>query len=287
VLAAACAAGPPSTVTVTVDTVRPPAGTVSTVTIPATVSGFRARVARLYLPPAYPGSADAPLPVLLMVAGVPGSTEDWFTNARVRQDLDGFAAAHGGRAPIVVAADDTGVDDEDLLCMDSSLGNVDSYLSQDVPAWISQHLHADPDTSTWAVGGLSYGGTCALQLAVRHPATFPTFLDFSGEQRPTHDTVQAAVTEVFDGDAGAYSRQDPLRILATRRFPGSAGMLVVGGDDEPYTSEQRVVTGACRDAGIQITASELPGGHEWPLWSTAFTRSMPWLVRRMGLAGAR
>jgi hypothetical protein len=45
VLAAACAAGPPSTVTV--DTVRPPAGTVSTVTIPATVSGFQARVARL------------------------------------------------------------------------------------------------------------------------------------------------------------------------------------------------------------------------------------------------
>jgi S-formylglutathione hydrolase FrmB len=278
--AAGCGAG-------TKDTAAPSpmatTGAVSTVTIPATESGFPAREARLYLPPGYRPGQAARLPVLVMLAGVPGGTGDWFDNADLQQALDTFAAQHGGRAPIVVAPDDTGASDEDLLCMDSPEAKVDTYLSQDVPNWIHHQLAADPDTRTWAVGGLSYGGTCAYQLAVRHPALFPTFLDFSGEKHPMLDTVTNAVDTLFNGDSAAYRRQDPLTILATRRFPHSAGMIAVGSDDEPYTSEQHVVLTACRNAGMQVDWLELAGGHEWSVWAEFFRRSLPWLTRRMGL----
>jgi S-formylglutathione hydrolase FrmB len=187
---------------------------------------------------------------------VPGGTGDWFDNADLQQVLDTFAAQHGGRAPIVVAPDGTGAGDEDLLCMDSPEAKVDTYLSQDVQNWIHHQFASDPDTRTWAVGGLSYGGTCAYQLAVRHPALFPTFLDFSGEKHPMLDTVTNAVDTLFNGDSAAYRRQDPLTILATRRFP---------------------------HAGMQVDWLELAGGHEWSVRAEFFRRSLPWLTQRMGL----
>ncbi|GHF66734.1 hypothetical protein FNH07_02760 [Amycolatopsis bartoniae] len=261
----------------------PLAGTVSTTSIPAASSGFAARDAHLYLPPGYRPGQQQRLPVLIMLAGVPGDTGDWFTNADLQPELDAFATQHGGRAPIVVAPDDTGTGDEDLLCMDSPKAKLDTYLSQDVPQWITQHLAADPDTHHWAVGGLSYGGTCAYELAVRHPALFPTFLDFSGEKHPMHDTVASAVDDVFDGDSAAYRRQDPLAILATRTFPGSAGVIAVGDDDEPYTSEQQIVLEACRRAGMQVEWRELPGGHDWSLWAEFFRQALPWLAQRLSL----
>lgn len=260
-----------------------PVGAVSVVAIPGTVSGFPARPARLYLPPGYnPGSAVRP-PVLIMLAGIPGGTGDWFELGGLQQEIEGFADRHGGRAPIVVAPDDAGADQDDLLCMDSPLGKVDTYLSQDVPRWITDHLAVDPSPRAWAIGGLSYGGTCALQLAVRHPAVFPTFLDFSGETRPTRGTRADTVNDVFAGDAAAYDRQDPAAILTTTSFPDSAGVIATGDDDPPYTGEQRAVFQACRDAGMQVRWLDLPGGHDWEVWREVFRRSLPWLAQRLNL----
>ncbi|NKQ58950.1 hypothetical protein HFP15_39515 [Amycolatopsis sp. K13G38] len=255
-------------------------------TIPATTSGFQAREAHLYLPPAYRAGQGTPLPVLVMLSGVPGDTGDWFAAGDLAARLDAYAAGHDGLAPIVVAPDDTGAGDEDLLCMDSPLAKVDTYLSQDVPRWVGTQLHADPDTAHWAVGGLSYGGTCAYELAVRHPSLFPTFLDFSGENRPMHDTVAQAIDDVFAGDADAYARQDPLAILAHTSFPSSAGVLAAGDEDEPYHGEQQEVLAACRRAGMSVQWRELPGGHEWSLWTRFFQDSLPWLGHRQGLDGA-
>jgi S-formylglutathione hydrolase FrmB len=206
----------------------------------------------------------------------PGSTGGWFDCAGAKTTLDRFADTHGGQAPLVISADDTGSGDQDLLCTDSPPGNVDTHLSVDLPAWVASHLRAD--TRDRAVGGLSYGGTRACELAVRHPALFSTFLDFSGEKQPMRDTKQNAVDEVFGGDTAAYDRQDPLAFLAERRFPGSAGVLVVGADDQPYPDEQKVVAAACEQAGMLIEA----GGHDRDVWTAAFDRNLPRLAERMG-----
>lgn len=280
-LTAACSA-PPQTEPAAAKQIP---GRLETVTIPSTTSAFRAREARVYLPPEHEEPSQHP--VLVLLAGVPGATDNWFTHGGAAEFIDEFAAGHDGQAPVVVAPDDTGEDNQDLLCMDSPVAAVDSYLSRDVPAWLGTQPWADQDTSRWAVGGLSYGGTCAYQLTVRHPALFPTFLDFSGESRPMLDTVDNAVSTLFDGDSRAYAKQDPLAILAKAHLPGTAGMLVVGSDDEPYTDEQREVEKACRQAGVQITSAELPGGHDWDVWRAALRRAGPFLGQRMKLDGTR
>ncbi|HET8993769.1 MAG TPA: esterase, partial [Rhodococcus sp. (in: high G+C Gram-positive bacteria)] len=127
--------------TVPIDTWTPPprlptSGAVITAPIPGAASGFEARAANIYLPPAYFTDPRPELPVLVLLAGQPGSTEDWLIGGRLTQTMDAFAAEHSGLAPIVVLADGTGSEFANPMCVDSHLGNVATYLSVDVPEWV-------------------------------------------------------------------------------------------------------------------------------------------------------
>ena len=276
-------AAPPS-----VQSWRPPAdmpqnGAVTQVDIPATRSGFPARAAWLYLPPAYRLPVHPLMPVLILIGGQPGGTRDWLDGGQLAQQMDQWAAAHGGLAPVVVMPDALGSPTANPLCMDSALGKADTYLSSDVVSWVTSSLQVQPDHAHWAVGGFSYGGTCALQLAVAHPDLFPTFFDVSGQESPTLGGHAHTVAATFGGDERAFAAVDPLQELAARPEPGSAGFLVVGAQDGAYRREQLAVASAARAAGVAITYQELPGGHSWDVWRPALTLAIPWLGARMGL----
>lgn len=86
----------------------PAGGRIAHVDIPGRVSGFLARPAWVYLPPAYLASPRPRLPVLVMVPGQPGGPEDWFLAGHLAKVMDRFAEAHDGLAPQVVVTDVTG-----------------------------------------------------------------------------------------------------------------------------------------------------------------------------------
>jgi enterochelin esterase-like enzyme len=260
-----------------------PSGAVMQVGIPATRSGFVARSAWVYVPPAYFAANRPLLPLLMLIGGQPGGPRDWLDGGRLAQRMDAWANAHGGLAPVVVMPDALGSQIANPMCLDSALGRADTYLAQDVPAWVASALQVDPDHSHWAVGGFSYGGTCALQLAVAHPALFPTFYDASGQRAPTLGDRSRTVLAAFHGNAAAYAAQDPLTELASRRWDGSAGYLVVGTRDAAYQPQARAVAAAAMAAGMSVTLTQLPGRHNWSVWGAGFDRAMPWLSTRMGL----
>jgi S-formylglutathione hydrolase FrmB len=133
------------------------------------------------------------------------------------------------------------------------------------------------------VGGISFGGTCALQLAVAHPDVFPTFIDFSGQSGPTLGTHARTVAATFGGDEAAFDAVDPLHELATRRYPRSAGYLTVGARDHFYRPQALEVARATRAAGMSITYTEQPGGHAWSVWRSAFPHALSWLGSRTGM----
>src|SRR5262245_39451740 len=95
-------------------------GTVSVTAIPGTKSGFPARDAEIYLPPAYQAVVRPLLPVLVLLPGQPGGPADWFDAGQAAKALDGFAARHHGLAPIVVAADPNGSTFGNTMCLDTS-----------------------------------------------------------------------------------------------------------------------------------------------------------------------
>ncbi|NEW53294.1 esterase [Nocardia cyriacigeorgica] len=260
----------------------PTAGRLTHAAIPGTASGFDARPAEIYLPPAYFADPRPQLPVLVLLAGQPGSPRDWATSGDLPATMDEFARVHQGLAPIVVVADGTGSTWNDPLCADGPRARVATYLTADVPDWVRAHLSVDPDPEAWAVGGLSYGGTCALQLAAGYPQVYPTFLAMSAEAE-LNLTDREHTLGVFDGDTAAYARANPHDLLAERRFPGSAGVFVVGSDDTDTLSGSRSAYQEARAAGMDVGYLELPGGHDWRVWSTGLARELPWLAGRVGL----
>ncbi len=288
---------PPSSVLA--QTWRPPVGmptvgAVSHVAVPGVRSGFRARPAWLYLPPAYLTDSRPNLPVLMLIVGQPGTSRDWIDAGHVITIMDLFAAAHHGLAPIVVMPDPLGSTMANPLCANTSLGNVDTYLAEDVPTWVSANLQVDPDTRHWAVGGFSYGGTCSLQLSVNHPRLFPTFLDISGQDAPTLGSRQRTLDRAFGGDARAFAHINPLDILSTlprnrlnpmgrSDFSTVAGTLAVGSRDAVFASQQHHVQAVAVKAGMSIGWLEVPGGHSWHVAVAALRQALPWLSTRMGL----
>jgi S-formylglutathione hydrolase FrmB len=262
----------------------PKAGRVAQVDIPGTVSGFTARPASVYLPPAYLSALARPLlPVLVMIAGQPGGPQDWLTAGNLAHVMDGFAAAHAGLAPIVVVPDATGAPLADPMCLDSRLGNVETYLAKDVPAWVRGALQVDQDPAQWAIGGFSYGGTCALQLAVRAPDVYPTFLDISGQREPSLGDRASSVAAAFDGDEARFDAVNPLDVLATHTFPTSSGLIVTGADDTEYGSDASVVSAATRAAGMDTHLLAVRGGHTWAVAVSGLIAALPWLAGRTGL----
>jgi enterochelin esterase-like enzyme len=263
--------------------VLPDGGRLMSASIPGVRSGFTARPAWIYLPPAYLASERARLPVLVLLGGQPGGPRDWLDGGRADQVMDRFAREHDGLAPIVVIPDDLGSALANPLCLDSRLGQAETYLTEDVPDWVRANLEVDPDYRHWAVGGYSYGGTCALQLGVRRPDRFPTLLDIAGQSEPTLGSRAATVAAAFGGDHAAFTRVNPLDILAARSFPDTMALIVAGRDDREYLPQQRTVRAACERAGMTVRWWELPGGHTWQVWGEGLVVALPVLATRMGL----
>lgn len=261
----------------------PSQGEVTVVNIPPTQSGFTARPARVYLPPAYLASPRAVLPVLVLLAGQPGAPDDWITFGGVTTVMDRYAAAHDGLAPVVVMADGTGTELANPLCLDSDLGQVQTYLAVDVPAWVRANLQVRTDAAGWAVAGLSYGGTCSLQLAVNHPDVFPTFVDISGQQAPTLGDTQRTVDAAFGGNAAAFAAVNPLDLMAAHRYPQLSGAFTVGANDDDYRPQQQRVHAAAQAAGMTVSYTEVAGGHDWGAWRAGLEDSLDFLATRLGI----
>lgn len=266
----------------------PETGVVVSATLPGTRSGFAARDATVYLPPAWFGADRPELPVLVLMHGTPGEPADWTDGGQATQTLDAFAAQHGGQAPIVVMADVNGTFAGDTECVDSPAGNAETYLTVDVPRAVQQLFSTRRAGGQWAIAGLSEGGMCALMLTLRHPTTFGTFGDFSGLLGPrageTDAGVPATVAQYFAGSQQQFDAHDPASLLRTRRYPGLGGWFEVGdADTDPAAAATRLAPLA-QKAGIETCLVVLDGlQHDYAVWSTALRDSLPWMAARLGL----
>ncbi|MBN9792746.1 MULTISPECIES: alpha/beta hydrolase family protein [unclassified Pseudonocardia] len=261
----------------------PAHGGVARMAIPGTVSRFPARPGVVYLPPAALVRGGPRLPVLVLVAGAPGGPADWLTAGRLAAVLDEFAAAHRGLAPVVVVPDATGGTFDNPLCMDSRRGAAETYLRRDVPDWIRRTFDVDPDPRSWTIGGFSYGGTCALQLAVRAPEVYPAFLDVGGQDQPSLGTREETVGALFGGDDAAFRAADPQELLRTRRYDGVSGTVVVGADEGGDVERARRLAELARTSGMDVRYLVLPGGHSWAVATAALQLALPGVAARGGL----
>ena len=263
----------------------PANGILRKASIPGPRSGFEAREAYIYLPPAYLAADRPALPVLVLFAGQPGAPADWLTGGRLRSHMERYAAEHDGVAPVVVVADPNGTPSGNTLCMDSRIANADTYLSQDVPAWIKDNLTVDGDPRKWAVGGFSFGGTCAMQMGTRHPDIYTSVLAFSSEHEPAlakerRKTIEAA----YGDDAAAFEEQTPLWLMKQRKYPGNGVYFGVGAQDPEFIGYMNQLADAARGADFSVEATEIAGaGHSWDAPSKGMAGALDFLGARWGI----
>jgi len=266
----------------------PTHGSTISVQIPPTASHFSTGPAFVYLPPAWFASPTPQLPVIELIAGVPGEPSDWTRAGYADSTSTAFADAHGGKAPILVIPDNNG-NAQDTECSNSTFGNAETYLVKDVPAFMSATFNAAVGKGRLAVAGLSDGGTCATMLALRNPSVFTTFASYSGYSDPTYlddDAAQTIVT-LYGSSGIDYREHDPVHLLSGGRFPGMGAWFTAGAQDSPPVQDARQLAQLADGADMaQVCLSTPPGVHSFQFWADAFRDSLPWLSWRLGLTPA-
>jgi enterochelin esterase-like enzyme len=270
---------------------RPPEGLPRTgdlriAPIPGTVSGFKARPAYIYLPPAYFGPTRPELPVLLLMPGQPGNPSDWLTGGRLREKLDHFAEEHGGIAPVAVVVDPLGSPSANTMCMDTRLGAAESYLVQDVIPWIKTHLTVATSADRWAAGGFSFGGTCSVQLLAKHPNLVSAALAFAAEDEPALAKERSKTVDLaFDGDEAAFDAQVPAHFFAASRHDGSLLFLAAGSKDHDFQHQAAVIAEQAGASGVEVHHAMGDGeGHSWEMIAKTWPEGMSLLAQRWRIA---
>lgn len=238
----------------------PAKGTQGTQVIPATVSGFDARPAGIYLPPAAQVANAPALPLVILMMGYPGNPDPSYIGAV----LDDYASKNKGLAPIVVVADQIG-NGGDPACADSStFGNAETYIKKDVVDWAKTNLNILEDPKFWVIAGYSNGGGCAMKYGAEEPDVFTNILDISGEEYPGSEDADSVTAQIYGGDAAKFEASKPINILAANKgkYDGVNAIFTVGGADPAFIPAAKAVSAAAKDAGMTTAYIEIPGaGH--------------------------
>ena len=225
--------------------------------VPNTASGFGARPAELYLPPAALVEDPPRLPLVIMMMGQPGSPDATF----IAEVLDGFAAEHEGLAPIALVIDQLGDPTEDPLCLDTDRGEVETYVMQDVLPWARLHLNVLQGAKSTTVAGYSNGGGCAAYFGAKYPESFGNLLAISPTEYAGVENRSETLREVFRGDQAKYDAVKPENIMdAKAPYPDSTAIFAVGELDHAYVAGTRRLADAATAAGMSTTFFEVPGG---------------------------
>lgn len=232
------------------------------VRIPATASGFVARDAHLFVPPGWLRDPSGTRPVVEMMMGQPG-------NPTLGATLDALHSLGDDRlnqAPFVLVVDQLGAVDKNPPCADTSAGNLDTYLSQDVPAWIDANLPVSKDRADRVIAGFSHGGECAAYLGAKHPETWGAVIDISGPDKPGEYRPTVTRDKYFGGDQVAYEKTWPANILAANDYPHPlVGIFIAGAEDPHFRQQVEDTATAAEKAGWKVTYWAVPGeGHSGP-----------------------
>ncbi|MCV7014348.1 alpha/beta hydrolase [Mycolicibacterium madagascariense] len=276
--------------------VHPRRGVVVPVTIAADASHFAHRRELVYLPPAWFASNPPPrLPVVMMIGAELNTPADWLRAGNAVATTDAFAADHAGHAPVLVFVDPTGAFRNDTECVNGRRGNAALHLTRDVVPFMVSNFGVSADRSNWGIAGWSMGGTCAIDLSVRHPEMFSAFVDIAGDRGPNSGSKAQTIATLFNGDTSAWAQFDPATVITTHgRYDGVSGLFAIAGvpgqadplgNPEGQDTAARSLCSLGRAHGIQCAVVTQPGRHDWPFAANAFATALPWLSGQLGTPG--
>lgn len=212
-------------------------------------------------------------PVLFFLSGLTCTEETFMIKAGAQR----YAAEHG----IVLIAPDTSPRDTGIagvadnwdfgdgagFYLDATQApwsahfRMESYLVKELLPLVLRQFPARAD----AVGvfGHSMGGHGALTLALRHPAQFRSVSAFAPIAAPSDcPWGEQAFTRFLGDDRANWQDHDASALMATRRNPFPAGILIDQGSADKFLASQLLperFEAACATAGQPLTLRRHPG----------------------------
>jgi S-formylglutathione hydrolase FrmB len=264
----------------------PDHGATLEVSIPGKNLRFTPRQAYVWVPPAWFGRTQPKLPVIVLMHGTPGQPSDWTRASFADATSLAFAEQHNGVAPILVMPDINGSLDADSECVNSALyGQVETYLTQTVPAFMRKNFNAETTPGSIALAGLSEGGMCATMMALTSSKDITVFANYSGDESPQYQNYsrQQTISDLFEGSEANYNAHNPPYLLTHYRYAGLSGWFAAGAQDYHALQAAHALQPRAAQAGIDTCIETPPGGHSFAFWTQAFRDSLPWMSWKLKL----
>jgi enterochelin esterase-like enzyme len=254
-------------------------GTVEKVSVDGPVSGVGARDTYVYLPPQYfdPARSSQRFPVLYLLHGSPGISVDWLRAGWVDRAMDDLLVKDRIAPFIVVLPDINGGYRRDTECEDIPNGpHVQTYLVHDVVDYVDANYRTISERGARAIGGLSTGGYCAVNLVLRHQDVFSGIVSHSGYDRPDHNVYTG---DLFGSDRREERANTPGQYLPTIPLTQPLGVYIdVGMSDGPSRSESTELSKAFERRGVAVTFHDFADeSHSWLVWRRNLFSSLPWV----------
>jgi len=239
----------------------------------------RSHNALVYLPPQYfdRAYANRAFPVFELLGGYPGTPHGWTGPLDVQQIADKEIAAGRAVPFVAVMPNSNYMPHHDGECINAVGGDqFETTLTVNVRQAMERDFRVSSDRSSWAVAGVSAGGFCALNIAIRHPEMFAAAVSMSGYDHPYIDWTTGAL---FGHSVAARDANDPLWRLTHLPAPNLALLLASSRQDVTTHVEANQLAAAARPP-TRVDLLTVPrGGHNFHVWVAMEPTVYDWLSR--------
>jgi len=244
------------------------------------VTGARSRITApvvIVLPRTYfaAGSATRSYPVLEAFSGYPGGPSQWVETMSLDANLDSESSAGRIRDALLVMPTVEVPPGRDTECVNGSAGDpeVETWLTQDVPAWVQRTFRVRTDRTAWATIGLSAGGWCAGMAAMLHPDRYSAAIVLGGYYQPKYGNWRPS------DQTGRLRRRYNLVMLAHDSPPPIAIWDETSHSDRTsYLSTKEFLAAARPPLSIEAVVLD-HAGHRISLWKSLLDQTLDWLGR--------
>jgi Putative esterase len=218
----------------------------------------------VYLPAGYtdPANAHHKYPVVYLIHGWFGSSYDWFGGGRAAQIAALLQREGLIRPMILVAPDATGGTVRDTECLDSTTGGprIETFQTRTVVRVIDARFRTIAGRADRAIGGLSAGGYCALNLGLRHQAEYGAIL----AMEPYGGPGGSAIRFMLGGNQALGRQNSPSDYLRTLPLRYRQAVFLGAASNDETRGDARLFGSILARRGDYVTVSTLTHyGHTW------------------------
>ncbi|MFE4717918.1 alpha/beta hydrolase [Streptomyces sp. NPDC056728] len=239
----------------------------------------------VYLPPQYFQKQfhRQRFPVMVAISGYPGGIMNLAQYLQVPQTADRLLRTGKIQPTVIVMVRPTIAPPRDTECVDVPGGpRAETFFTKDLPEALKRSYRVGHDPSAWGALGYSSGGTCALQLTLRHPGVYTSAAALSADYRIGDDLTTGSL---FGSGPGAAQRQrehdliwrlehlpvprvsvlaassrsgekdygDTMKFLHAVRPPMTSAQIILPRGSHHFTTWQREIAPAMRWMSGQLT----------------------------------